>query len=120
VRMLLEVQMPALRLPTSRLGTPHGIPWREMPVRLSRLHSVTVRDLKLSPRLSLHHSRHHWAATRLRAGVPLAEVQRQLGHSTPVLTLRTYGAFIASGADREHYRVLVEQDQARRMVQHGS
>jgi|SRR5882724_1576822 len=65
---------------------------REEPARLSRAHGVAVRDMKLSPALSLHKARHHWAVTHLRAGVPVAVEQTQLGHSTPVLTLTTYGA----------------------------
>jgi integrase len=66
------------------------------------------------PHMKLHNARHHWAVTRLRAGVPVAVVQQQLGHSTPVLTLRTYGAFIPTGQDRAKWEAQTTQDSARR------
>jgi integrase len=56
-----------------------------------------VSELELTPRLTVHQARHHWAVTALRAGVPVAIVQHQLGHSTAVLTLQTDGAFIPQG-----------------------
>lgn len=68
------------------------------------------------PRLEIkvHAARHHWAVMRLRAGVPLEVVRRQLGHSTPVLTLRTYGAFVPSGLDRARWEREVTLDERRR------
>jgi integrase len=72
--------------------------------------------MKLTPRLTLHQARHHYAVTHLRAGVPVAVVQAQLGHSTPMLTLSTYGAFIPTGADREKWEREVEADQKRRKI----
>jgi integrase len=80
---------------------------------MSRWHSETLKGLEL-PHLALHNARHHWAVTHLRAGVPLELVRRQLGHSTPVLTLKTYGAFIPSGEDRAKWDGVVAADQARR------
>jgi integrase len=61
--------------------------WREDPEQLTRLHGEAVEAMKLEPRLTLHQARHHYAVTHLRAGVPVAVVQAQLGHSTPMLTL---------------------------------
>jgi integrase len=90
--------------------------WREDPTRLSRLHGQAVHDMKLEPALSLHHARHNWAVTHLRAGMPVALVPAQLGHSTPVLTLKTYRAFIPQGDDRAHWRNIVEQDQKGRAI----
>jgi integrase len=80
---------------------------------MSRWHSETLEKLKLA-HLPLHNARHHWAVTYLRAGVPPELVRRQLGHSTPVLTLKTYGAFIPSGEDRAKWDGVVAADQARR------
>jgi integrase len=70
--------------------------------------------LKLSRRLKVHAARHHWAVMRLRAGVPLEVVRRQLGHSTPILTLQTYGAFVPSGEDRAHWEREVTKAEERR------
>jgi integrase len=55
-----------------------------------------------------------WAVTHLRAGVPLELVRRQLGHSTPVLTLKTYGAFIPTAEDRVKWEAMVQADTERR------
>lgn len=63
-------------------------------------HRRVVRALDLEPRYPLYNSRHHWAATRLRAGMPLELVQKQLGHASPRTTLEDYGQFLPSGADR--------------------
>jgi len=52
--------------------------------------------------------------THQRAGTPRELVRRQLGHSTPVLTLKTYGAIIPSGDDRAKWEGVVAADQARR------
>jgi integrase len=80
---------------------------------VSRWHAETLKALGL-PHMPLHNARHHWAVTRLRAGVPVAIVQQQLGHSTPVLTLKTYGAFIPTGQDRARWEAQTTQDSARR------
>jgi integrase len=95
-----------------RLPTAYLFPdtWREDPELLTRLHRDAVEAMKLTPRLTLH----HWAVTNLRAGVPVAVVQAQLGHSTPTLTLKTYGAFMPQGADRAHWAEVVERDHERR------
>jgi integrase len=70
--------------------------------------------LKLDQVLRLHSARHHWAVTNLRAGVPVAVVQAQLGHASASMTLDTYGAFLPSGADRQHWRGKVTEAEARR------
>ena len=43
------------------------------------------------------------AVTHLRASAPIEVVRRQLGHSTPMLTLKIYGAFVPTGEDRAHW-----------------
>lgn len=98
-------------LPTARL---FPVEWR--PDVVSRMHEATVTALKLPEALTLHEARHHWAVTHLRAGVPVAVVQHQLGHSTPILTLKTYGAFIPTGADRAKWDRQVTKDLKRRRV----
>lgn len=59
-------------------------------------------------------ARHAWAARHLRAGVPVAVVQHQLGHVTPKETLDTYGPFIPDGVDRAHWAKQVEVAEERR------
>jgi integrase len=55
----------------------------------------------------------------LRAGVPVAVVQHQLGHASASMTLEVYGAFLPSAADREHWRARVAEAEARRAGQSG-
>jgi integrase len=43
------------------------------------------------PKMRVHDLRHAHASLWLMAGGSLADVQRNLGHSTPVLTSETYG-----------------------------
>lgn len=84
----------------------------------SDYHRETQLALNL-PAYPLHNARHHWAVMRLRAGAPLGGVQRQLGHSTPVVTLTTYGAFIQTGDDAEMWEDRVAQDLERRARGHA-
>lgn len=51
------------------------------------------------PRIRLHDLRHIHATTLLRAGIPVHTVAQRLGHSTPVITLRTY-AHVLPGDSR--------------------
>jgi site-specific recombinase XerD len=67
---------------------------------VSGWHRDTAAALKLPP-YPLHNARHHWAVMRLRLGAPVAMVQHQLGHSTPMLTLSLYGRFLPSAADQD-------------------
>jgi integrase len=85
--------------------------------QVNHWHRWTAKEtLKLSRRLKVHAARHHWAVMRLRAGVPLEVVRRQLGHSTPMLTLQTYGAFVPSGEDRAHWEKQVTEAEGRRQI----
>lgn len=84
------------------------------PDTVHRWHQETIKALKIPEVLKLHAARHHWAVTHLRAGVPVAVVQAQLGHSTPILTLKTYGAFIPKGDDRKRWEKQVTDDRKRR------
>ena len=68
---------------------------------VSNWHAQTLSALAIAPRLPLKNARHHWAATHLRAGAPIGLVQQQLGHSTPMLTLSTYGLFIPTSQDHD-------------------
>lgn len=59
--------------------------------------------LGLPERFTLHHARDHWAVQMLRSGTPVAVVQEQLGHSSPVETLEKYGRFRPSVGDRDRW-----------------
>lgn len=103
-------------LPTARLFPETWKPWN-----VNQWQRWIVKEkLKLSRRLKLHAARHHWAVMRLRAGVPIALVQRQLGHSTPMLTLTTYGQFIPTGEDRAHWEREVTKAEKRRTKERGA
>lgn len=51
----------------------------------------------------LHCARDHWAVRAARAGTPVAVIQAQLGHGSPMLTLTKYGRFVPSAADRDKW-----------------
>jgi integrase len=96
-------------LPTARLFPA----WR--PEAVSKWHHHLQAKVLQLPRVRrLHAARHHWAVTNLRAGVPVAVVQHQLGHASATMTLDVYGAFMPSGADRAHWRQQVAQAEAKR------
>jgi len=50
--------------------------------------------------LRFHDLRHTHATLQLLAGTPLNAVQERLGHSTPVITLSTYGHVLRGAEDR--------------------
>lgn len=80
------------KLPNARLFPEE---YEQKPWALTLEHGAIQRALKL-PVHTLHHARHSWAVTRLRDDAwPLADVQQQLGHSTPMLTLTVYGAYVS-------------------------
>lgn len=80
------------------------------------VHQATTQALGLRY-ITLYNARHHWAVRQLRAGAPVRVVQFQLGHSTPMLTLDTYGAFIPQGTDRDHWEAeATKLDERRRGV----
>jgi integrase len=64
------------------------------------VHRDKASDCEL-PTIPLRNSRHHWAVRAARVGTPVAVIQAQLGHSSPVLTLSVYGRFLPNAADRE-------------------
>lgn len=70
---------------------------------LSDWHRQTVKALDIKPRYALMNARDHWAVRAARAGTPIAVIQNQLGHSTPMLTLTKYGRFLPSASDREKW-----------------
>lgn len=105
-----------LVLPTARL---FDATWtRHM---LHDWHTAALEALELPVRLPPYHARHAWAVRHLRAGTPVKVVQEQLGHATPQLTLSTYGQFIPSGADRDHWQQRTAEYEARRRAggEHG-
>jgi integrase len=95
-------------LPAARLFAPAWSRWT-----VSDWHRATVGDgekdthsrvvmagFGLERRYPLHCARDHWAARAARVGTPIAVIQAQLGHESPTLTLKKYGRFLPSTADR--------------------
>lgn len=81
--------------------------------KVTTWHRETVEGLGL-PRYPLHNARDHWAVRHARAGTPVAVIQHQLGHGTPMLTLTKYGRFLPDATDREHWdREATRVDQRR-------
>lgn len=78
------------------------------------MHERAVKGLGLSKSLPLYKARHHYAATHLRAGVPIPVIQRRLGHATPMHTVNTYGAFVPSGADEDAADQMLEAHELER------
>jgi len=76
--------------------------------------SVAAEGLRLAQRYPLHCARDHWAVRAARAGTPIAVMQQQLGHSSPVLTLSKYGRFLPSAADRARWEAAATQYEADR------
>ena len=60
------------------------------PDSVSSAVSLLCRRLKLPKGVSLHTIRHSFGSQLLAAGVPITEVSRRLGHSTPQTTMRVY------------------------------
>ncbi len=71
--------------------------------------------LNLPQRFPLHCARDHWAVRAARAGTPVAVIQAQLGHGSPILTLTKYGRFLPSASDRARWEEeATKYEQARR------
>lgn len=77
-------------------------------------HTETLEGLGIDPKLKPYASRHAWAARWLRAGTPVEVVQKQLGHSSPMLTLSLYGQFLPGSADRAHWEQQVALHEEKR------
>lgn len=69
---------------------------------VSDWHRTAVKSIGLRSH-PLRNARDHWAVRAARAGTPIAVIQNQLGHSTPMLTLTKYGRFLPSASDREKW-----------------
>ncbi len=83
----------------------------------THVHDATIRELKPPlPVIPLRNSRHHWAVRQARSGTPVAVIQAQLGHGSPMLTLGMYGRFLPQAEDRKAWeRQASQRDDARRI-----
>ena len=98
------------RIAQSQIGQASIFPERWSRWTASDWHRETVRALGFTRAYPLKNARHHWAATHLRAGYPIYEVQRQLGHANAKLTLDVYGRFNPSAVDVEGYQERYKAD----------
>jgi integrase len=74
----------------------------------------TGEGLKLANRYPLHCARDYWAVRAARAGTPIAVIQAQLGHGSPMLTLTKYGRFLPSATDRAKWEAEATRYEANR------
>ena len=86
---------------------------------VSDWHRDTISSLGFAVQYPLMNARHHWGATHARSGTPIHIIQRQLGHSSPQLTLSTYGLFCPDGTDRARYSTQHEAYEQRRVSANG-
>jgi integrase len=95
-------------------GSPLWPDWNRWTV--SDWHRETVgwdadsrEGLNLPQRHPLHCARDHWAVRAARAGTPVAVIQAQLGHGSPMLTLTKYGRFLPCATDRGKWEQAASQ-----------
>ena len=77
--------------------------WNRWTVSDWHRETVAADGLKLTQQFPLHCARDHWAVRAARAGTPIAVIQAQLGHGSPMLTLTKYGRFLPSASDRARW-----------------
>ena len=65
----------------------------------SAVREVAASGIEVPASLTPHDLRHHAATNFLRAGLPITVVARQLGHSTPRVTLDVYAGVIDGDLD---------------------
>lgn len=80
---------------------------------LSDWHRETAAALQLPP-WPLRNARHHWAVMQVRAGAPIRLVADGLGHTSDILTLKTYGRYAVNAEDRRRWAAVVAKDLKRR------
>ena len=91
--------------------------WNRWTVSDWHRETVGAEGLNLPQQHPLHCARDHWAVRAARAGTPIAVIQAQLGHGSPMLTLTKYGRFLPSASDRAKWeKEATKYEQARREV----
>jgi integrase len=74
-----------------------------LPVAHDRYNNKTLVPAALKAGLpegtSSHDLRHHFASVLLKAGVPVTDVAKYLGHKNTALVISTYGHWIPGGED---------------------
>lgn len=79
---------------------------------LSKAHREALAACHLQDRrVTLHCARHAWAVRKLRVGVPVEMVARQLGHANGTMVHTVYGRFIPRTTDWERWDQ-IEADRA--------
>jgi len=84
-------------------GSPTGGPFRLRNFR-ARVFGPAVRAAGLEP-LRVHDLRHTCAALLIEQGAPIKAVADRLGHSSPVVTLKTYAHVLPGLADQLNERL---------------
>lgn len=78
----------------TRSGLPVGHDWYN-----NKILVPAARKAGLPEGTTSHQLRHHFASVLLKAGVPVTDVAKYLGHKTPALVISTYGHWIPGGEE---------------------
>lgn len=66
---------------------------------------------------TMRDARHSWAVRMARAGVPIEQISKQLGHKDAVMALRVYAVYAPTQAERAHWEeVATARDAAHAQV----
>ena len=55
---------------------------------------------------TMRDARHTWAVRMAKAGVPIEQISKQLGHKDAVMALKVYGVYAPSQAERDHWEAV--------------
>lgn len=62
---------------------------------------------------TMRDARHTWAVRMAKAGVPIEQIIKQLGHKDAVMALKVYGVYAPTQAERDHWeRIATARDAA--------
>lgn len=62
---------------------------------------------------TMRDARDSWAVRMARAGVPIEQISKQLGHKDAVMALKVYGVYAPTHEERDHWeQVATERDLA--------
>lgn len=75
-------------------------------------HDLACKSMKVVD-YTMRDARHSWAVRMARAGVPIEQISKQLGHKDAVMALKVYGVYAPTQAERDHWeQVATARDRA--------
>lgn len=90
-------RMTAGKLPTSRLFDTIPDRWTAGDYHIAACVALGISDY------TMRDARHTWAVRMARAGVPIEQISKQLGHKDAVMALKVYAVYAPSQAERDHW-----------------